>query len=334
MSTVLWVLNAGILVYFLTLDVVYGALLLMSFWESGKHMHRVGFGGYDRIFRSPITLPISIIVPAYNEEATIVETVNAMRLLEYGGFEIIVVDDGSRDATLARLVERFALEPVDRPLHLVIPCQPIKDVYVSHSVTNLVVITKENGGKADALNAGINAARYPLFCAVDADAILESDALLRVVKPFMERPQETVAAAGIVRVVNGCKVSEGRIVSVARRGAASRSSRRWSTCARSSPTVPRGAGWARSSSSRAPSACSRRPRSWTPEDTGRTRSARTSTWCCACTASCASAAGATASSSSRTRWSGPRCPNPCNCCTDSATAGSADCLRVSCSTGA
>ncbi len=214
MSIVLWVLNAGILVYFLTLDAVYGALLFMSFWESGKHMHRVGFGGYDRIFRSPITLPISIIVPAYNEEATIVETVNAMRLLEYGEFEIVVVDDGSRDATLARLVERFALEPVDRPMHLVIPCQPIKDVYVSRSVTNLLVITKENGGKADALNAGINAARYPLFCAVDADAILESDALLRVVKPFMERPQETVAAAGIVRVVNGCKVSEGRIVSV------------------------------------------------------------------------------------------------------------------------
>ena len=211
MSTVL--LAGRFLVYFIPLDVVY-ALLFMSFWESGEHMHRVTLGGYDLVFHSPLTPPMSIIVPAFNEEATIVASVDALRLVEYGEFEIIVVDDGSRDATLARLVERFDLEPVDRPLHLALPCQPIKDVYVSRSVTKLLVITKENGGKADALNAGINAARYPLFCAVDADAILESDALLRVVKPFMERPQETVAAAGIVRVVNGCKVSDGRIVSV------------------------------------------------------------------------------------------------------------------------
>jgi cellulose synthase/poly-beta-1,6-N-acetylglucosamine synthase-like glycosyltransferase len=214
MTTVLWVINVVVLVYFLALDLVYAALLYVSFWESGRHMRRVGFGGYDRIFRSPLTLPISIIVPAYNEEATIVETVNAMRLLEYGEFQIVVVVDGSRDETLTRLVERFSLEAVDRPVRMTIPCGTIKRVYVSRTVTNLTVIAKENGGKADALNAGINAARYPLFCAVDADAILESDALLRVVKPFMERPRETVATAGIVRVVNGCKVSGGRVVDV------------------------------------------------------------------------------------------------------------------------
>ena len=77
-------------------------------------------------------------------------------------------------------------------------------VYISRRVANLIVVAKENGGKADALNAGINATRFPLFCAIDADAILERDALLRVVKPFMERPRETVASSGIVRVVNGC----------------------------------------------------------------------------------------------------------------------------------
>jgi len=213
-STILSIVNGVVLVYFLALDLTYAALLFVSFWESGRHVRRIGFGGYDRIFRSPLTLPISVIVPAYNEEATIVETVNAMRLLEYGEFEIIVVDDGSRDSTLARLVERFALEAVDRPVRKMIPCRPIKNVYVSRTVTKLTVISKDNGGKADALNAGINLTRYPLFCAVDADAILDSDALLRVVKPFMERPRETVATAGIVRVVNGCKVDAGRVVDV------------------------------------------------------------------------------------------------------------------------
>jgi cellulose synthase/poly-beta-1,6-N-acetylglucosamine synthase-like glycosyltransferase len=214
MTTILWIVNGIVLAYFLALDLIYATLLFVSFWESGRHMRRIGFGGYDRIFRSPLTLPISIIVPAYNEEATIVETVNAMRLLEYGEFQIVVVDDGSRDSTLARLVERFALEAIERPVRKVIACRTIKNVYVSRTTTNLTVIAKENGGKADALNAGINVARYPLFCAVDADAILERDALLRVVKPFMERPRETVASAGIVRVANGCKVDSGRVVDV------------------------------------------------------------------------------------------------------------------------
>lgn len=214
MTAALWVLNLIALAYFLTLDVIYATLLGVSFWESGRHMRRARFGGYDRVLRSPFTLPVSIIVPAYNEEATIVETVNALRLLEYGEFQIVVVDDGSQDATLARLVERFSMERVDRPVRMVLPCRPIRCVYASPMVPDLLVVAKDNGGKADALNAGIDAARYPLFCAIDADTILESDALLRIVKPFMERPRETVAAAGMVRVVNGCRVRQGRVVRV------------------------------------------------------------------------------------------------------------------------
>lgn len=214
MSLIALMLSYGLLAYFLALDLAYTSLLIVSFIESGRHVHRLAFGGFDTIFRSPLTLPIAIIVPAYNEEATIVETVNAMRLLQYGEYQIVVVDDGSRDATLERLKQAFALEPVNRPIRLSIPCRPIRALYTSRQAPNLMVLAKENGGKADALNAGINVARYPLFCAVDADAILEEDALLRVVKPFMERPQETVAAAGIVRVVNGCKVRAGRVVDV------------------------------------------------------------------------------------------------------------------------
>jgi cellulose synthase/poly-beta-1,6-N-acetylglucosamine synthase-like glycosyltransferase len=215
MALAVTLFNYFVLVYFVAINAVYTALLAISFRESGRHSRRLGFGGYDAVLRSPLTLPISVLMPAFNEESTIVEAVHALRLLEYGEFEIVVVDDGSEDATLARLTEAFALEQIDRPVRLTLSCAPIHAVYVSRSVSNLTVIAKENGGKADALNAGIDVSRYPLFCAIDADAILEPDALLRVVKPFMERPRETVASSGIVRIVNGCRIHDGRVVNVA-----------------------------------------------------------------------------------------------------------------------
>ena len=214
MGPVLHSINAFILAYFFAINLVYTLLLLISVRESRQHGRRLGFGGYDVILHSPLTLPISVLMPAYNEEKTIVQAVQALRLQKYGEFEIVVIDDGSTDSTLARLVEAFALEKVDRPLRLTLPCGRVRAVYVSRQVANLTVVAKENGGKADALNAGVNATRFPLFCAIDADAILERDALLRVVKPFMERPRETVASSGIVRVVNGCTVRDGTVTEV------------------------------------------------------------------------------------------------------------------------
>lgn len=208
------IINAVILIYFLTINLVYTVLILLSTLEVRKQNLRTSFGGYDVILSSRLTLPISILMPAYNEAETIVEAVHAMRLLEYGEFEIIVIDDGSRDETLARLTKVFSLVEVNRPLRSTLPTQEVRGVFAAPGVPNLTVMTKLNGGKADALNAGINAARYPLFCAVDADAILDPDALLRVVKPFMERPQETIATSGIVRVANGCEVRDGRVTTV------------------------------------------------------------------------------------------------------------------------
>lgn len=214
MSTALHVFNYLVLVYFLAINIVYTSLLAISYRESGRHTRRLAFGGYDVIFKSPLTLPISVLMPAYNEESTIVEAVNALRLLEYGEYEIVLIDDGSTDRMLERLTEAFALERVDRPVRLTVPCEPVSAVYLSRQVPNLTVLSKANGGKADALNAGINVARYPLFCAIDADAVLAGDALLRVVKPFMERPRETMASSGIVRVANGCRVDDGRVVTI------------------------------------------------------------------------------------------------------------------------
>jgi cellulose synthase/poly-beta-1,6-N-acetylglucosamine synthase-like glycosyltransferase len=215
MSAWMAVVSAFFLAYFIALDIVYATLFAVSFYQSGVHMRRLALGGDDVVLQSPMTPPISIILPAFNEEACIVNSVDALRLLEYGDFEIVVVDDGSTDAMLERLTEAYDLVPSRIPLRMQLPCKPIHAVYASGRLPNLVVVSKDNGGcKADASNAGINVARFPLVCITDADAVLEKDALLRAVRPFVERPRETVAVGGTVRIVNGCAVSVGRVTRV------------------------------------------------------------------------------------------------------------------------
>lgn len=152
--------------------------------------------------------PVSVLVPAYNEEATVEATVEALLQLNYSEYEVVVVSDGSTDGTLDALVRRFSLRPFPEAYRARLPSQPIRGIYASTIYPNLRVIDKENGGKADTLNAGINAARYPLFCSIDADSILQRDSLRRVARPFMEDAR-TVAAGGTVRIANGCSVRNG-----------------------------------------------------------------------------------------------------------------------------
>ena len=158
--------------------------------------------------------PVSLLAPAFNEELTIVESVRSLLSLQYASFEIIVINDGSRDGTLARLIKAFDLEPCDREPEPAAPHKPIRGVYQCPTQPRLLVIDKENGGKADALNAGVNFSRCPILCSMDADSILEPDALLRAVRPFVEDPERTVAAGGTVRIANGCRIDGGRVMSV------------------------------------------------------------------------------------------------------------------------
>ena len=155
--------------------------------------------------------PISLLVPAYNEALTIVGSVRSILQLRYADYEIIVVNDGSRDATLGTLTAAFELEPFPLAYHARLEARAVRGAYRSAAHPNLIVIDKENGGKADAINAGINASRYPLFCCIDADSILDRDSLLRVVQPFIE-DSRTVACGGTVRLVNGGEVSKGRLL--------------------------------------------------------------------------------------------------------------------------
>jgi len=155
-----------------------------------------------------LEMPISLLVPAYNESITIVDSILALLQLNYPDYEIVIINDGSSDDTLEVLKEHFELKAFPESYYFRLPTKKIKKVYISKKFPNIRVIDKDNGGKADSLNAGINIARCPLFCAVDADSILQTNSLDRIVQPFLEDPR-TVAAGGSVRIANGCKIERG-----------------------------------------------------------------------------------------------------------------------------
>lgn len=205
--------NWLVLLYFLGINGTYILLNILSFFAIKRYLEERKTTELKKLFQSTFFEPISIITPAYNEEETIAQSVKSLLQLQYPQHEVVVVNDGSQDKTLQVLVERYKMvkAPITYPMQL--DCKKIKQIYVSPEYTNLVLIDKENGGKGDALNAGINVAHYPLVCSIDADSLLESDALLKVVRPFLENPS-VVAVGGIVRIVNGCKVRSGEVIEV------------------------------------------------------------------------------------------------------------------------
>ena len=203
------------LAYFALLNAIYIVFTVIASRGITRHRREHEYSATEEAFASPLTPPVSVLLPAYNEANGIVESVRSLLALRYPEHEVIVINDGSTDATLARLIEEFDLVPVRKALRDAIDSAPVRAAYVSRRHRELAVIDKENGGKADALNAGVNAARYPYVCAVDADAMLEEDALLRVAKPILDDPALVAATGGIVRIANGCRIDHGRVVDVA-----------------------------------------------------------------------------------------------------------------------
>lgn len=215
-SAVVWLLQSAavpVLVYFVVINTSYLLTVVLAAFE--VHRQKRQSAGLTEV-GGELTPGVSVIVPAYNEQEGVVTAVKALLTLRYPRHEVVVVDDGSTDATLALLVEAFDLVPVPRVVPQDVPVEAaVRQVLVPRDGhTRLMVVSKDNSGKTEAVNTGINAAAEPLVAIIDADSVLEPDALLRVARPFSDDPTRTVATGGTIRPANGSRVQAGRVVEI------------------------------------------------------------------------------------------------------------------------
>ena len=201
-----------LLVYMLAVIFSYTSMLIIAFNQLGKERKLQkdlsDEGAVDFIYTQPVT----VIVPAYNEQEGVLGNIYSLLALQYPEFEILVVNDGSTDNTEDIVIEHFNMRPIRKVVNQQIETQPIETIYQSDMHPNLLLITKVNGGKADALNVGINVSKYPYFCSIDGDSILDRTSLLRVMKPIMESNKEVIATGGNVRIANGYEIQMGQVV--------------------------------------------------------------------------------------------------------------------------
>ena len=192
------------------LSLIYIIQLIISFVKVRKNDRERQSNDYGRYVSSENLLPISLLIPAYNEQENIVSNIKSLMKIDYPQFEIVVVNDGSTDKTHEKIVETFGLYKIESAVKTSIPTNEVRGVYYNIEYPNLIYVDKENGGKSDALNAGINISSYPLFACLDADSRIEPDALLRLSVEFLKNT-DTVVAGGLVRIANGFKIRDGRV---------------------------------------------------------------------------------------------------------------------------
>lgn len=201
------IVESFILLYFIGLNGVYLMLNILSLSGIARYMQSRDVAGLPHLFAG-FAPPVTIVVPAYNEEAHILHTLHSLFQHNYPEYEIVVVNDGSKDRTLDIMKKDYSLVPFPEAYRSRIRTKAVRAVYQSTVDPRLRVVDKENGGRGDAVNAGINIARYPWVCRVDADSILQKDSLMLIVQPLLEDPT-VVACGGTVRVANGCKSKDG-----------------------------------------------------------------------------------------------------------------------------
>lgn len=204
--------NHVLFVYFLLSNLAYFVMLIVALRTSARHIQHLESIRFDSIRASPLVPPISILVPARNEQESICTAVRNLLDLDYPEIEVIVINDGSTDRTLAEMQKAYDLRGTRGVYVSAAPSAPVRGLYRSQVDLRLLVVDKESGGsKADAVNAGLNAASSPYVCVVDADSVLERDALLRIMVPVLANPKKVVGAGGIVRVLNGSEIEQGRL---------------------------------------------------------------------------------------------------------------------------
>ncbi|MCH9613805.1 MAG: hypothetical protein SP1CHLAM54_08140 [Chlamydiia bacterium] len=198
------------LAYFFVINSFFLLLILLAFPAILERFNQLKIEDMNQLLKSQSLPPISIVVPLFNEEATIVESVHSLLRLEYPNFEIIIANDGSTDRTMKLLKREFKLVEVPKMTADHIETSKVKSFYRSEIAANLYVLDKENGLRADALNAGLNICQNPLFLSIDADTLIESDALLRMIRPFLTSTS-IIAEGGTIRLLNGCDYQGGRV---------------------------------------------------------------------------------------------------------------------------
>lgn len=211
-----FVLNA----VFIITALIFSTYLLLTVFSAislRKYLRKNSYVDYNAIVSSPMAPSLSVIAPAFNESQTIEDNIRTLLSLYYNNFEVVVVNDGSTDNSMDLMKEAYDLEKVNYYFDYRLPCKRIRGVYKSRnrSFKKLTVIDKVNGGKADSLNAGLNVCRNDLVVSIDADSIMEPDALLKMVKPFMEaKEKKVIGAGGVIRIANSCEIVGGHIKKV------------------------------------------------------------------------------------------------------------------------
>lgn len=206
-----------IFLYSVVLLFFYLFIAFFSIGETRRYIRKSSFTDYSIMAVSGHTPSISILAPAYNEGATIIENVKSLLNIHYNNMEVIVINDGSKDDSIQKLMEAYQLVQVPYVFSTHIATKPVRAIYKSSNPVyrKLLVVDKENGGKADALNVGINVAANDILVCIDVDCILEQDAMLKLVKPFLEeRDCRVIATGGVVRIANSCEVKDGKIIRV------------------------------------------------------------------------------------------------------------------------
>lgn len=204
--------NIFVGIYYFSLNSFYTFFLILALVGTLIYLKKLKFFYIKELLNYQALPPVSIIIPAFNEERVIVTTVKSALDLNYPYFEVIVINDGSTDKTLEVLRQEFDLVPLPFFVYrMIIKTERIKTIYISKKYPNLTVIDKERKGKSDALNCGLNYAKYPYVCTIDADSIIERDSLLRIVRKVIDSSEPVVAIGGVVRVINGINLKNGEI---------------------------------------------------------------------------------------------------------------------------
>jgi cellulose synthase/poly-beta-1,6-N-acetylglucosamine synthase-like glycosyltransferase len=213
LELIIGILNNFFFVYMFIYAVIFffiticAALSLDDFSVRKSHM------SYIMLENKSNYVPISILVPAYNEELTISDSVDSLLNLDYPVYEIVVINDGSKDNTAKYVIDKYNLKQVARPYKRSVPCKDLLSVFESETTPRIILVNKENGGKADALNMGINICSFPMFICMDADSVLKSDALSKIAESFLEN-DETIAAGGNIQISNNLVLKNGKVMSV------------------------------------------------------------------------------------------------------------------------